>query len=53
MSIIDKLAVRFTAFLMAFVFLVFAVHFARAQNEAVGSYTLEKHKADDKAILWK
>jgi hypothetical protein len=49
-SSLDKLAVRFTAFVLAIVLIGFAAHFAVAGIYATAYNTLDPRKADDKNI---
>jgi hypothetical protein len=50
MSSLDKLAVRFTAFVLVIVLIGFAAHFAVAGIDATAHNTLDPRKADDKTI---
>jgi hypothetical protein len=47
MSYLDKLSVRFTAFVLVIILLGFAVHLTEA---GIHSDTLDQHKADDKSL---
>ena len=53
MTSLDKLAVRFTAFVLAIVLIGFAAHFAVAGIYATAHNTLDPRKADDKTIRGK
>lgn len=51
MCSLEKLSVRFTAFVLALVLLGFSVHLTEAGMNATATNTLDQRKADDKAIL--
>jgi hypothetical protein len=52
MSSLDKLAVRFTAVVLAVVLLGFAVHSTEARINAKATNTLDQHHVSDKSPDW-
>ena len=49
MSPLDRLSVRFTAFVLAIVLLGVATHYLNVDIDATHHNTLDQHKADDKS----